>query len=121
MIAMGPNFPATHGAAVNDNAVRQGLHLYTKSTQTIGHHLNAVTLLDPQLLGTAQNGTAFGTGGSNKQHRKLVNCQGYQLGRYLDSLQLRAPDTNICHTLATDYAHPFKDRKSTRLNSSHVR
>lgn len=87
VITVGPDFAAAHRAAINDDAVRQGFHLYAKSAQAVGHHLDAVTFLDTQLFGTTQDGTAFGTGSGNEQYRELVNRQWYQLLRDLDALQ----------------------------------
>ncbi|MNJ75315.1 hypothetical protein D3C77_723880 [compost metagenome] len=52
MVAVRPDFTATHRAAFDDDPVGRRLRLYAQGLQTVGHHLDAVGFLDPQLLGT---------------------------------------------------------------------
>ncbi len=75
------DFAAADLAALDDDAIRGRLALDAQRQQAIGHDLDTVRFLDPQLFGAAQHGAPFGAGRSDEQHREFVDGQRNQLLR----------------------------------------
>src|SRR5690606_33780551 len=108
--------------AVDNNPIRGWLRFDAQSNQTIGHDLNAVGFLDPQLFSAAQYRTPFGHSRRDEQHRKLINSQRHQVFRNIDAFQLSAAHTNVRHRLTAHFtlvfqgnvaAHQLKDIDDT--------
>ncbi len=84
MITAAINLPATNRTTLDDHAVRCRLRVDTKRVQTIGHDLDTIAFLDPQLFGAGQYRAAFSAGSSNKQRREFINRQRHLFNRYLN-------------------------------------
>src|SRR5690554_8077671 len=89
-------------ATVNDNTVRGYRGFDTQLRKAVCHHLNAVTLFDPQLLGTPKHCTPLSAGCSYKQYRELINGQRNLVFRNVDTLQAGRANTQVSHRLPTD-------------------
>src|SRR5688572_11657356 len=81
------------------NAIRCGIRGYSKFAQAVGHYLDTVAFLHPQLLRSTQYRFALRAGRGDEQHRKLIDRQRHQLLGYLDALQLRRLDPDIRYRL----------------------
>ncbi|OMP13274.1 hypothetical protein COLO4_01963 [Corchorus olitorius] len=97
------HFATAELAAVDDYAVRGRLALDAQGNQAVGHDLDAVGLLHPQLFGATQHGTPFGAGSGNEQYRELVDGQRHQFFRDIDTLEPGATYAQVGHGLAADF------------------
>jgi hypothetical protein len=72
--------------------------------EPLGHHRDAVALLDPQLGGAGQQGLALGAGGGDEQGREFVDGQRHLIHRDLDAAQGAARTRMSRHRLGTEFA-----------------
>src|SRR5690606_20254516 len=104
MVHVAVDGAATYHATVDDDTIGRGFGPDAQGLQSVGHDLDAVGFLDPQLLGAAQHGTPFGTGCSNEQRREFVDGQRHLILGNLDALERRVTHADIRHRLAADFA-----------------
>ena len=85
VIVVGVDVPSPQVSAVYDDTVIEYLIINPQCGQALSHGGNAVTLLHPQFLCSAQDRAPLGAGRGNKQCRKFIDGKGHLLPRQMPS------------------------------------
>ena len=95
MISMRIDRATAHVTAFDNDAVRVNLCANPEFGKSIGHHLDAIALLDPELFSFTESSNTMRAGGGNKQHREFIDRQWHQFKRNIDTAQRRTANPNI--------------------------
>ena len=104
MISMRIDRATAHETTFDNDAVRIHLCRNPEFGKSIGHHLDAITLLDPELFSFTESSSAMRAGGGDKQHRKFIDCQRHQFNGNINTAQRRTANANIGNRFAADIA-----------------